>query len=226
MNFRLRPYLIALALLLRLSIFAVQTDLQSPRIQNLIQELQSGNKQSLTDFWEEASSKGTPIVENGVDAQALVTFVWFANHQNEIPIIISELVGTDNCMQNISGTNLWYRSLLASRDLRTLYGFVSDVNAVHLPFEQKYFADPFNTNHYTYPEGTYLDSQKIDFSILELQDAPKQPWVKRRENIPRGKLGSYKFTSQTLENSRDIWVYTPSNYIPHGKKKISCFDSF
>lgn len=215
----LRTCLIVLALLFRISIPALQTDILSPSIQLLSQDIQAGRPEVLERFYDNLCAKGTPLVENAPNGQALVTWVWFASHQNEIPIVISELVGSDNCMENLPETNLWYKSIPAPKNLRTLYGFVTDVNAVHTPFEEKYSPDPFNKNVYTYPEGTYSETQKIDFSILELPDAPQQPWVKRRDNMPRGKVAKYSFASETLENTRDIWIYTPSNYIPSGKKK-------
>jgi enterochelin esterase family protein len=55
-------------------------------------------------------------------------------------------------------------------------------------------------------------------SLLELSEAPAQPWVKPLEGVPRGTLKEHKIKSKSLKGERAVTVYTPANYDPQGEK--------
>lgn len=48
--------------------------------------------------------------------------------------------------------------------------------------------------------------------MLEMPDAPPQPWVARRPGVPEGRIEKHLFGSVTLRNEREIAVYLPPNY--------------
>ena len=53
--------------------------------------------------------------------------------------------------------------------------------------------------------------------MLELPNAPQQPWVERVAGVPEGTVATHKIQSKFLNEQRDVGVYTPPNYDPKGK---------
>ena len=49
-------------------------------------------------------------------------------------------------------------------------------------------------------------------SLLELPDAPPEPWVVPAPEVPAGQVSHYRCSSQLLQNERDVWIYTPPGY--------------
>ncbi len=59
---------------------------------------------------------------------------------------------------------------------------------------------------------TNPDSVEIVYSVVELSDAPPQPWIERRANGPQATLVNHEFRSDILGNERTVTVYTPPGY--------------
>ena len=49
-------------------------------------------------------------------------------------------------------------------------------------------------------------------SILELPEAPPQPWIAPRPGVEKGQVEMYRLHSDILNNERRIWIYTPPGY--------------
>jgi enterochelin esterase family protein len=70
---------------------------------------------------------------------------------------------------------------------------------------------------------TFLSTDTVDVrehsgqSILEMPDAPSQPWITARKGTPAGHVAKTSFKSALLGNERDIYVYTPAGYSEYGK---------
>lgn len=54
-------------------------------------------------------------------------------------------------------------------------------------------------------------------SVLELPEAPPQPWFEPRPGVPRGEVTEHDYTSTLLGTTRKIWVYTPPGYDKSGE---------
>jgi enterochelin esterase-like enzyme len=50
------------------------------------------------------------------------------------------------------------------------------------------------------------------WSILEMPDAPSQPWLVPQQNQPAGTVTRHDFHSTLLANDRRMWIYTPPGY--------------
>lgn len=80
--------------------------------------------------------------------------------------------------------------------------------------------DPLN------PKRWMLDPDNPDlpeyqgFSIVEMPDAPAQPWVAQRPDVSSGTIEKHRFQSALLKNEREIAFYLPPGYsknaMPYG----------
>jgi len=67
------------------------------------------------------------------------------------------------------------------------------------------------------------DSRSVDApefrgsSVLEMPDAPPQPWIARRPGVPAGRVEKHQFKSVALKNEREIAVLLPPQYSPHAE---------
>jgi enterochelin esterase family protein len=52
--------------------------------------------------------------------------------------------------------------------------------------------------------------------VVELPQAPSQPWTVPRSDIPAGQVTLHRLHSDVLNDERRVWVYTPHDYQPEG----------
>jgi enterochelin esterase family protein len=68
-----------------------------------------------------------------------------------------------------------------------------------------------------------VDKQSLDSpdyngrSIVEMPEAPAQPWIGEKPGIPRGKIEKRRFKSALLRNEREIAIYLPPGYSRNDK---------
>jgi enterochelin esterase-like enzyme len=74
--------------------------------------------------------------------------------------------------------------------------------------EARFQRDPLNRRHVNGPTSD---------SLIELPDAPAQPWFQPRNGVPTGKLTTIPFRSRILGNERTLTIYTPPGYDPAGR---------
>jgi enterochelin esterase family protein len=65
--------------------------------------------------------------------------------------------------------------------------------------------DPLNTKEYA------------GWSYVELPDAPAQPWIQPRPDVPHGRLADQKFKSELLGADYPLTIYTPPGYQEKGR---------
>ncbi|RKG82048.1 enterochelin esterase [Corallococcus exercitus] len=194
----------------------------SPCIAELERRLSQGDVQALPTFWEHLRAKGSPLIEpldDGSD-EVLLTLVWRQEHEvRNLTIVPGLLHGWqphENQMERMAGTDLWYRTYRVPRDLRTTYCLspddpLLDVAGLSREEERAYFQerfaawrlDPLN------PLSIQVSENQPPVSVIELPDAPAQPWLQPREGTARGDVEAYAFTSEVLDNERTLWVYRP-----------------
>jgi enterochelin esterase family protein len=198
-----------------------QTDVPpSPRLTALKKELEGGNRGALETFWQDITKQGTPLVESipGDDRYVLLTFLWRAKEETRNVVVFGGIAGfefAENQMARLLDTDLWYRTYRVRNDARFGYSLspndslvplrkinIEDQQAV-LQRMSTFKTDPLNPK--TFPGLPPA-------SIVELPEAPPQPWIKRSPDTPAGKLEEKKVKSAILGNERRAWVYTPPGY--------------
>jgi enterochelin esterase family protein len=201
----------------------------SPRIAALQKELRAGNRAALESFWQEVVKIGTPLVEPTPDKSnyLYVTFLWRGKEDTK-NVIVNTLDQNNQLadarffsqasMALLPGSDVWYRTYRLRNDARFSYR-LSPNDALTLlpdlkPDEQAkrlatVQADPLNPRRYPSRNG--------DASIVELPNAPPQPWIKPLPGVPTGKIEEAKFKSAILNNERPVWIYTPPGYKANGQ---------
>lgn len=193
----------------------------SPRLQQLQEELEAGNKGSLKSFWQEIKAQGTPLVEQieGDDRHRLVTFLWRASGDLMSVALVSLMTSPVNYfMMHIPDSDIWYLSLRLPSDLRATYQFFPEDRSASAPGSNDpawdtYLPDPLNPNLFAfYTEDEDPTGVKFARSVLELPDAAPQPWIKLQKSVPKGKVHLHNIESKILGNERRVWVYSPVKY--------------
>lgn len=196
----------------------------SSRLNTLLEEIHADGQPALDIFWQEISQRGTPLVEYDDEdsQQCLVTFLWRAETAIENVVVIGQLgTGqefTENCMERLPDTNVWYKTYRLRSDLRAAYSLSPNDSLVPyhkvedwLDRVKTWQPDPLNPNPISVPE------QPKPLSTFELPDATPQPWWQARSGVPTGTLEETRFPSKILDNERTVWVYTPPGYAANGK---------
>ncbi|VVD81099.1 enterochelin esterase domain-containing protein [Pandoraea sputorum] len=203
--------------------------LVSPRLLSLNAALCAGGN---TDaFWQEVGATGTPMIEavtpdtiTGDEMASplapppgkvsLITFLW-RGHPHNVRILGAPS-GDHDDMHQLRDSDVWYRSYVVPESTRLSYQLAPNVPDIEgTPMERRRAvlktvqADPLNRHPFTV-EG--FDGKRSVKSSVVLPDAPPQPWIERRADVPTGTLQATRFTSKALGNTRDVYVYRPAGY--------------
>lgn len=194
--------------------------IESPRLAALVDQVEKGNLAAVGRFWDEMAVQRTPLVEpiKGQTDDALVTFLFLGGEDTKNVVIMVDrgLWGDipSNRMERLGSTDIWYRTYRFRKDARFTYSF--SVNDALTPLQGIQDAeewlkrsagwqpDPLNPHRFpAYPRP---------LSVVELPEAPAQPWVAVRPGVPKGQVQTHKVKSTILGNERTVWVYTPPDY--------------
>ncbi len=201
------PSLTVSALLLTVSATGAPpaTDgLDSPRVAALAESIRKGDGTALERFWIEMKGK-SPLIEPLDAAHALVTFVWRGNDRTKRVFLIGGIPGGDETLDRLDGTDLWYLTERIPVGARFGYMFLVDYPKMV----------PGGSSRNPFPQADTLNPARLGFqSIVELAQAPPQPWIK--PGPQRGKLDAITVGSAILGKAPPVWVYTPSGYNPVG----------
>lgn len=188
-----------------------------PRLKKLQQALAQG--QSTDAFWQQVQQQGTPLVEPWEGGQLLVTFLWRDQGNHNVRLFGSPS-GDHNPLRKLGGSDVWWTSVVMDPRARLSYALAPDVPKVANAAQQRRMIlatlqrDPLNPH--TFP--AQLATQAVDRfqgrSVLQLPQAPKQPWVQARSDVPQGTLTRHVVHSQILGNDRDVWTYVPAGAEP------------
>ncbi len=200
----------------------------SPRIAALRDALANGERAALDAFWQEVALNGSPLIEplEGEPNYRLVTFLWRDPGETRNVVVIQGPAywgdWYNHLLAHLPESDLWYKTYRLRSDMRTGYWLspndpliplreIEDVQAHWSRFQ----LDPLNPRSHTYPKDDELpDDEDFSFSLLELPDAPAQPWIVPRPQVPQGKLEMFRLRSEILDNERRVWLYTPPGYEP------------
>ena len=190
----------------------------SPRLAALQDQLKSGNRTALDNFWKEISERGAPIVEEvpGNDRDVLVTIVWQAREETR-NVFVFRVGDVNKPMVRLLDTDLWYKTFQLQKGARFIYQL-----GTNLPDPKEWrgitrFArdlrnDPFNPLQFAERSNEFNPYEVTFYSAIELPSAEPQVWNVVQPKVPTGRVQRDRFTSKVLGNERPIWIYTPQGY--------------
>lgn len=208
-----------------------------PRIEALRETLASlpahdtARDTAIATFWTEVATVGTPIVEAipGDEHHRAVTFVWRDRHRDDgrstraVVLLANKVtdpsVWDQSVLHHLPGTDVWHRTYRMPSDWRATYQLAPDdgdvaaastAGPVHGPRSRwagvasGAVPDPFCRQHLAGKPGEQPSS------VVELPDAPKQPWWRRRAGVPSGRITERLVPTGRLAAPRRVWTYEPA----------------
>jgi enterochelin esterase-like enzyme len=207
---------------------------ESRRIQALQASIQRAEKESVNSFWEEVRKAGAPLIEPiaGDRDNMAVTFLWRGKPDTHNVMVLwipyAGVVPDEYLMARLGETDVWYKTIKVDRKMRLAYTLAPnaarlrplslgiDVDAITMTAAAAR-PDPLNPKRYR------VDPESVDApeyrgnSVLEMPDAPPQPWVVQRPGVPAGQVEKHRYKSAALNNERQIAIYLPPQYSPHAE---------
>ncbi|QNP58008.1 enterochelin esterase [Paenacidovorax monticola] len=191
---------------------------ESPRLQALVQTLAAGG--GTEDFWQERARQGSPLVEPLSEHESLVTFLWRGTPETRSVRLFGSPSGNHDPLQRLGGSDVWWTSFRMPASARLSYRLAPDVPQVQgsaqdqrrmiLSTAQR---DPLNPRVFPAQADAQLDAFQ-GFSVLELPQAPPQPWTAARPGVAEGTLARHEIASRILGNQRPVWIYRPAHAEP------------
>ncbi|MGP5328604.1 alpha/beta hydrolase [Pseudomonas helleri] len=182
--------------------------LLSPTLRQLAEQLKQGA--TTQAFWKDREQQGTPLVEALADSpnERLVTFLWRGARQN-VRLFGSPSGGHD-ALQRLGDSDVWYASYRVPSSARLSYQLAPDVpeagdRRTLLATAQR---DPLNPHSF----GNQKYEPSLTRSVMELPDAPPQPWLNKRAHVAPGSVERESLKSEILGNTRDVYVYRPAGW--------------
>lgn len=201
--------------------------IDSPRLRSLAQEIAAGG--TTEAFWRERQAAGGPLVEpDAAPGRLLVTFLWRGTGNGVR--LFGAPSGEHEAMTRLDGSDVWFRSYSLPDGARLGYKFAPDVPELNAPAGLRRRAilataqrDPLNAE--SFPART-LDVWDGE-SVLELPNAPPQPWIAPRPGVAAGTVERHRLTSAVLGNARDVHLYRPAGWRPgaSGNGLLVLFDA-
>ena len=207
---------------------------ESQRIQALRDSLERGKRESVTAFWDEVTKTGAPIIEPiaGDQENMAVTFVWKGTTYTHNALVLwLPYVGVapdEFLMTRLGETDVWYKTIKVNRRMRLAYTLAPNAARLH-PLSLGFDADAITMTAAaarpdpSNPKRYRIDPESVDApdyrgqSVLEMPDAPPQPWVAQRPGVPAGRVAKRRFKSAALGNEREIAIYLPPQYSLHAE---------
>jgi enterochelin esterase-like enzyme len=195
---------------------------RSPGIIALREAIQHGDRNAVSTFWARILQSGAPIIEPVPDDQnlSLVTFLWRGSDNTKSAMLIrgrfTAVQPAWQLFSHIEGTDVWFKTLKLPRASRLTYGISENDPEATLPpgtSVRRVQYDPLNPHHV--PDEPEAPRERWQ-SLLELPDAPSQPWYVKHPDVPHLTMKKEHFHSEILKEDRDVLVYTPLNYQPKG----------
>lgn len=176
-----------------------------PRVTRLLEAVEGADgarRAALAaEFWQEAESLGTPLVEelDGAPGHRAVTFLWRGHRATRQVLFFGNRL-TDRAhlagslLERVPGTEVWHLGLRLRADHRGSYRLAADISLREPPSDPQGLqqrlrsltvfaaADPLNRRTVATRRG------ESDASVFALPDAPTQRWAGRQGTVPAGRV--------------------------------------
>ena len=206
----------------------VQSAPESPRIRTLRRQVGTEGEAAVDAFWREVQDHGAPLIEPlpAGDHTMLVTFLWKGDAATRDVLVLwfpfASQRPSECFMERVGETNVWFKTVVVSD--RERFDYKLAPNVPHPGLNERFTdeswpmimaaarPDPLN------PKRWRIDQRSVDAeeyrgnSIVEMPNAPPQPWIVARSGVPKGKVIKEIFKSDVLKNEREIAVYLPAGY--------------
>lgn len=207
---------------------------ESQRIHALRGSVERGERESVNTFWEEVKRAGAPLIEPiaGDRENMAVTFLWKGTpYTHNVLVLWLPYVGVapdEFLMTRLGETDVWYKSIKIDRKMRLAYTLAPnagrfrplslgiDADAITMTAAAAR-PDPLNPKRYRIDPESEDAPEYRGNSVLEMPDAPPQPWIVQRPDLPAGRLEKRLFKGAALNDEREIAVYLPPQYSSHAK---------
>jgi enterochelin esterase family protein len=206
----------------------------SKRIQALRDAVERGEQDRVSEFWREVEKASAPLIEPIADDREnmAVTFLWKGKPgtQNVLVLWLPYVGVTPDefLMARLGDTDVWYKTIKVNRKMRLAYTLAPNATRLHplsLAIDGDGITmaaaaarpDPLNPNRYRVDPETVDAPEFRGQSVLEMPDAPPQPWSVRKTDVPAGRVETLRFKSAALSNEREIAVYLPHDYSPRAE---------
>jgi len=185
---------------------------QSKKITDLKAELHAGNHLALKEFWNGIEAEGTPIIEEYDSEKCLVTMVYRTDEDvdNILTVIpFDDREPEEAKMENVEGTDLWYKTHCVPNDIRFVYMF-----SVDDPLDDDWPRLVKNSTHdkYNKKKTELIKKDNTFLSFVVTPKAEEHYWVKKRTKRESGIIDTHALHSELLDIERTVWVYTPPGY--------------
>jgi enterochelin esterase family protein len=177
------------------------------------------------EFWSETRRRGTPLIEPRDDGSVLVTFLWRGEAAKT-----RAWWGVDVPLERVPGTDLWHGSQVMPSALRTTYCLAHE-GAEHSPRDES-GAGPTHVD-LANPERLHFPADPADsedyaswVSVLDLPDAPAEPWTAPRPGVAAGELTEVVLPGAALGGERPVAIYRPAGTPAEGLPALVVFDGF
>jgi len=183
----------------------------SPAIARAAESVATGA--STDAFWADVVRAGTPLIEPGVDEKTR-TVTFLARGAQHNVRLFGAPGGDHDLLERLGTSDIWFKSYVLPTTTRIAYQLAADVPEVPGTDRERRVvlvatakADPFNPHAWPADAPDAFGRK----SVLELSDAPAQPWVTERA-VAKGTLQRFVLASTKLGNERDIAIYRPPGF--------------
>lgn len=169
-------------------------------------------------FWATVAAR-TPLLETAAEGKRTVTFLWRDAEAEEVLLFANRITDERDLgaslMRRLPGTDVWHLSYRMRDDWRASYGFVRRMPGEAWPWSagdqlairrglDRALPDPRNPRECRNRPG-------VPLSVVELPDAPPQPWLEPPADAVRGEVSEH-----LLPGGRRLWVYAPPGGLEAG----------
>lgn len=212
----------------------MSVEIESPRIAALRRAARTDPSKALSDLRADLAAAAGPLVEPIEDEceDVLVTFCWLGPAEGVVSLrcqlLESETPWPSQRLQRVEGTDVWFLTTRAARDVRVTYQFAIDDPFLELDERaliedldelvereleslSRCYADPANPRRLMplAAAETDLDLGEAHWeSILALDGSALPPWGTAEPETP-GRRRDYRLPSAALANERDVTIWTP-----------------
>lgn len=192
----------------------------SPKINELIKEIECNNINAVDDFWTSIEKEGAPLIEeiDGDKDNVLVTFIYKEKGTIENVLIYGTVPGyrfAENEMEKLLNTDIWFKTYKVRNDVKFRYNFSINCGSDY-SYENRMktsIIDGLNAHEIVFmKDDENTESKEKIFSLLELENFKPDIWTKDRNTQQKGKINLHRFNSNILKSTRRVWIYTPYEY--------------
>jgi enterochelin esterase-like enzyme len=194
--------------------------LLSPKMNELVVNLNNSNSNTVDNFWKTIEKDGSPLIEKieGDENNILITFLYRGTEEIKNVLIYGGIPGfrySENIMGRLHNTDIWFKSYIVRNDVKFKYNF-----SINYEFDNDYkkikknsIIDPLNLNKVVLiKDDENPSSEETINSLVKLDKTKADRWTTHNEDTKKGNVALSRFRSEILEGTRRIWVYTPYGY--------------